>query len=270
MDYATVLAQVTSWAQGDDNVRALVLTGSAAAGAEHPLSDRDLEVHARDTSLLELDDSWWNALGEVLAVERLENADEQPTRLVYYAGGKLDFTLVALGDARGVYDRPFRVLLDKDDAAREFTLVPPGAGRPRQEEFDECANWAAAAALMMARAIARDEPWSAMVRDADLKAELLRMIEWDHRLRHGADHDVRYLGTRMRQWMDEDVQRELEAAAPTFGRDNRTALVAGVDLLERLARRVSRAGGLTPFPFGPVRREVLDILRSGTSPLATP
>ncbi|NKT72988.1 hypothetical protein GS875_06085 [Rhodococcus hoagii] len=52
--------------------------------------------------------------------------------------------------------------------------------------FDESANWAGAAVLMTAKAIMRDEPWSVMMRDADFKVELLRMIEWDHILRYGS------------------------------------------------------------------------------------
>jgi aminoglycoside 6-adenylyltransferase len=155
----------------------------------------------------------WSRLDDVLAVERLENGDDQSTRLVYYIGGKLDFTLVSVNGERGEYDRPFSVLLDKDGAADRFELVERTLELPDQELFDECINWAAAAALMTARAVVRDEPWSVMTRDADFKGELLRMIERDHNLRYGSDRDVRYLGTRMRQWMDAIFR----AASPSAG-----------------------------------------------------
>ncbi|WP_338889562.1 aminoglycoside 6-adenylyltransferase [Rhodococcus sovatensis] len=94
MDYRAVLERIVTWAAKDPNVRTVVLTGSAASGALHELSDRDIELHVLRTAPLEQDDSWWNSLGEVLAVERLTNGDDQPTRLVYYVGGKIDFTLV--------------------------------------------------------------------------------------------------------------------------------------------------------------------------------
>jgi aminoglycoside 6-adenylyltransferase len=71
VDHDDVLDRLTRWAGGDPNVRALVLTGSAAAGAPHPLSDRDLEVYVDDPTPLLDDDSWWSELGEVLVVERL-------------------------------------------------------------------------------------------------------------------------------------------------------------------------------------------------------
>lgn len=260
MDYGKALAQVVDWATNKSNVRAVVLTGSGAADTQHGLSDRDLELHVRDTSTLEADDSWWSMLGDVLAVERLENDNDQPTRLIYYAGGKLDFTLIDIEDERGTYDRPFVVLLDKDNDRSNFSLTTQVPEIPDQELFDECCNWASAAALMAAKAIARDEPWSEMTRDADLKAELLRVIEWDHNVRYGSDRDVRHLGTRMRLWMDLDVQRRLETCATTFGRENRDALMATLDLFEDLATRVARETGLTAFNLQRVRTEAQGIL----------
>lgn len=256
MDYQSTLDAVVSWATQEPNVRAVVLTGSAAAQAQHPLSDRDIELHVRESLPLEESDDWWSNLGDVLAVERLENGDDQPTRLIYYVGGKLDFTLVNVGEERGEYDRPFSVLLDKDGAADRFELVGRTPELPDQELFDECTNWAAAAALMTAKAIVRDEPWAVMTRDADFKAELLRMIEWDHNLRYGSDRDVRYLGTRMRHWMDADVQDRLGRCWLSFGGDNRAALGASLDLFGELAGRVASRAGLLDFHHSSIRSEV--------------
>lgn len=193
MDYELTLRAVVDMAAVDPNIRAVKLTGSAAAQTQHPLADRDLELHVRDTGPLETNDAWRSGLGQVLAIERLENADDEPTRLAYYAGGKLDFTLVDVDGERGTYDRPFAVLLDKDGDTADFTVVAPTPQFPEQVLFDECTNWAYAAALMIAKAIVRDEPWTVKLRDNDLKDELLRIIEWDHGLRYGASRDVRYL-----------------------------------------------------------------------------
>lgn len=260
MDYQRALDAVLSWAREEPNVRAVVLTGSAAAQSQHPLSDRDVELHVRETAPLEESDDWWSHLGDVLAVERLENGDDQPTRLIYYVGGKLDFTLVSVDEDRGEYDRPFSVLLDKDGAAQRFELVERTLELPDQERFDECTNWAAAAALMTAKAIVRDEPWSVATRDADFKAELLRMIEWDHNLRYGSDRDVRYLGTRMRQWMDNDIQNRLSRCWTTFGGDSRSALRSSLDLFEELSGRVASHAALIDFHHRAVRSEVERIL----------
>lgn len=260
MNYQHALDAIVDWAAREPNVRAVVLTGSAAAQAQHPLSDRDIELHVRETAPLEEADDWWASLGDVLAVERLENGDDQPTRLIYYVGGKLDFTLVSIDDDRGEYDRPFSVLLDKDSAAAQFRLVDRTPETPDQELFDECCNWAAAAALMTAKAIVRDEPWSVVTRDADFKTELLRMIEWDHNLRYGASRDVRYLGTRMRQWMDNDVQDRLSTCWATFGGDSRGALLSSLDLFQELASRVAVGCDVVDFHHSAVRNEIDRIL----------
>ncbi len=260
MDYSQTLERVIAWAALDDNIRTVVLTGSAAEGTDHPLSDRDLELHVRDLEALETHDGWWSDLGEVLAVERLHNHNAEPTRLVYYVGGKLDFTLVRAGRSR-LYGRPFSVLLDKDGATAVFRLQRQHRDPPNQGGFDECCNWACAAALMTAKAIVRDEPWSAFSRRADLMTQLLRLIEWDHLLRYQGVRDIRHLGTRLRHWMDVEVQHDLEAATVWgHGPAADDALLTSFDLFATTADRVARIGGLSAFPLTPVRSELQQIL----------
>lgn len=118
VDYGEVLERLVGWANETNSVRAVIVTGSGADGDAHPLSDRDIELYAPDPDELADDESWWSDLGEVLVVERLEDEDSgYPTRLIYYKGGKLDFTLIPAEDLPTVeHDRPFRVLLDKDGA----------------------------------------------------------------------------------------------------------------------------------------------------------
>jgi aminoglycoside 6-adenylyltransferase len=261
MEYGNVLKSLLAWAAGNDNIRCVVLTGSAASAANHPLSDRDIELHVRDPAIFERDDVWWSTLGEVLVVERLENGKGQPTRLVYYVGGKLDFTLVDIRGERGIYDRPFEVLLDKDNDGASFQLIPTLRAAPDQGAFDECVNWGYAAALMIAKAIVRDEPWSVKLRDSDLKAELLRMIEWDHVIRYDGKRDVRYLGTRMRDWMDANVQQQLEECWASFDlSDSRRALLSSLVLFGELASRIAEAKDLVDFPHETVRSEIQGIL----------
>lgn len=261
MDYDSVLKALLAWADRTETVRCVVLTGSGASATAHPLSDRDLELHVRKSETLERDDSWWKTLGDVLAVERLENGDGQPTRLVYYVGGKLDFTLVDIDGERGTYDRPFEVLLDKDGDAAGFRTQAPPYVPVDQAAFTECLNWGYAAAFMIAKAIVRDEPWTVKIRDSDLKNELLRIIEWDHLARYGDTVDVRYLGARMRGWMDVDVQQRLSACWASFDlSDSRKALLASLDLFRDMATRTATVAGLEDFYHEAMRTEVRDIL----------
>ena len=69
MNYGEVLEKLVAWATEVDAVRAVIVTGSAADGDVHPLSDRDIELYASDPDDLADEDSWWASLGEVLVVE---------------------------------------------------------------------------------------------------------------------------------------------------------------------------------------------------------
>lgn len=262
MDYEEVIDKLTSWATRNDAVRAMVLTGSAAAHQSHPLSDRDIEIYVTEPARLLEDESWWDQLGEVLVVERLPNPGWHPTRLVYYAGGKIDFSIIpadALPTVR--HDRPFTVLLDKDGLASSLSQVAAEVSLPDQATFDERLNWGYAAALMEAKAIVRDEPWSAKLRDGDLKESLLILIEWDHLARYGLDYDVRFLGSRMRQWMDPDVQEDLERCWGRFdARDSADALRSSVSLFGKVAVRVAQVLGFESFDHGRLSQEVETIL----------
>lgn len=262
MDYEQALARVVDWASEDGNIRGVVLTGSAAAGAEHPLSDRDVQLLVRDARPLMVNDDWWKRLGDVLVVEKLENANNQPTRLIYYIGGKIDFTLVEVGEFyNSGYDRPFKVLLDKDPEAHKFSHSISELQLPEQDEFEECLNWAYAAALMCAKSIVRDEPWSVKIRDQGLKEELLRVIEWDHVARYGKDIDVHYLGTRLRSWMDVEVQSRLAACwAPFNPAECKEPLILSVELFAEISARVANVAGLKPFDHEKLRTEIDQIL----------
>ncbi|MBA0047218.1 aminoglycoside 6-adenylyltransferase [Mycobacterium sp. NPDC050853] len=264
MNYGEVLEKLVAWATETDTVRAVLVTGSAATGDAHPLSDRDIELYASDPDELVEDDSWWSSLGEVLVVERLEDEDlGYPTRLIYYAGGKLDFTLIPFEDlAAAEHDRPFQVLLDKDGCAPDPASVSAGeSGPPAEEEFEECVHWGYAAALMCAKAIVRNELWSAKLRDQDLKEELLRIIEWDHRVRYGTAYDTRYLGIRMNSWMDADVRDEINGCWGHFDAgDTTAALRRTVDLFARLSARAGAALGFEPFQHERLQHEIEQIL----------
>ncbi|MFB1298522.1 aminoglycoside 6-adenylyltransferase [Mycobacterium sp. pW049] len=263
MDYIAALDALGEWAERTDSVRGVLVTGSAAAGDVHPLSDRDIEIYTHDVEGLLKDESWWNGLGEVLVVERLANGLGPPTRLIYYAGGKLDFTLIPARDlATTVHTRPFQVLIDKDACAPQSPSTAQTPQLPEPDEVDEATHWGYAAALMCAKAIVRDELWSAKLRDHDLKGELLRMIEWDHQLRYGPSIDTRYLGTRMTTWMDADIRGELSHCWSHFdAADTAAALRRTTALFSRLSERVAAALGLPHFDHERLISEIEHILQ---------
>jgi aminoglycoside 6-adenylyltransferase len=262
VDQERILADVVAWAEGEENVRLVVVTGSVARGEADPLSDIDIELYARDPAPLLEDREWYGRFGEVLAVEELENPGWNPTRLVYYVDGKIDFMVGSVAILKGgvSYARAFRIVVDKDGLSGRLSIERV-TGQPTTEDFRRSVHWFTAAAIMQAKDIVRDEPWKAKIRDRDLKDELLHMIEWDHRVRYGWDFDTWHLGMHMRQWMDPDVQDELERCWWAFSLDEaRAALRASIDLFDRLCRRTATALGYTPFDGRRVRAEIERIL----------
>jgi aminoglycoside 6-adenylyltransferase len=111
---------------------------------------------------------------------------------------------------------------------------------------------------MCAKCVARDEPWQAKFRDWDLKRELMRMIEWDHKARYGWSYDTWSRGKRLKQWVDEDVLAALDACWAGFGgSDTARALLASLELFERLSTRTAHLLGVAAFDVRRVRAEVM-------------
>ncbi len=262
MDQRAVLEQILEWARHDDNIRALVLTGSLARGdgSFDALSDLDLELYLTDPTVLLEQDAWFLQFGEVLVVEALENPGWHPTRLVYYADGKIDF-MVAARDALVAdvsYDRPFQVLIDKDDAGAAFRRCPSEhLDPPAATEFLRCINWFYAAVLMWAKCLRRGEPWAAKMRDWDSKIELLRMLEWDHKARKGWEYDTWFNGMHLRDWMDPDLLARIEGCWSGFSTsDSLRALGESLALFDEVSTRTAAALGIEPFDATRVRQAV--------------
>jgi aminoglycoside 6-adenylyltransferase len=270
MDQRAVLEQVVSWARHDDNIRVLVLTGSIAQGDEafDELSDLDIELYASDPSDLLENDGWYHQFGEVLVVEALENPGWHPTRLVYYADGKIDFMIASTSDFEdGVfYDRPFQVMIDKADVHRTFRQNP-GVEQlpPTAAEFLRCIHWFYAAAMMWAKYLVRDEPWAEKIRDWDSKSQLLMMLEWDHKTRKGWDYDTWYDGMHLHLWLDADLRSRVEACWSGMSlHDSRRALQESLSLFDAISTRTAIALGMEPYDATRIQDRVEELLRAAS------
>lgn len=266
MDQARVLADVVSWARADENIRAVIVTGSVARGDDtrDALSDLDVELYVHDPSPLLSADDWYRRFGEVLVVEALENEGWNPTRLVYYVAGKIDFMIldVSVRTMTAPARRAHRVVVDKDQLAETLLAdadSPPRA--PSAEAFATCINWFYAAAIMCAKCLARNEPWMGKYRDWDLKQQLLSMIEWDHKGRYGWGYDTWHNGAHMAAWMDADVAERLPACWADFSIEAaERALTESVALFDELTVRTAALIGVPPFDPENVQREISSIL----------
>lgn len=265
MDTEATVDQLLAWARRDDNIRAMVLTGSAARGTADMLSDLDIELYVTDPAPLLNHNDWYQQFGQVLVVEALENEGWNPTRLIYYAGGKIDFTVLATSLLeRGVeFDRAFRVLVDKDDQGDAFRSVPLAPAQPpSEEEFLRYVNWFYAALIMWSKQVARGDLWAAKIRDWGSKEILLRMLEWDHKARKGWEYDTWHLGIRLREWADPAL---LPAITATWcGADpveSVRAIRASLSLFDMLSSRTAQTLGYVPFDSTGVHDEIERLLR---------
>jgi len=267
MRHDVILTHVVGWMRTEPNVRAAVLTGSLARDDATPdhLSDIDIEVYVgHPAPLLETAD-WYEQLGEVLTVEALENPVWHPTRLVYYADAKIDFMVAnvsALQDAPP-YQRPFHVLVDKDGAASGLTSVDGRMSEPpTPRDIEVCVNHFHAAALMCAKYIARGEPWLAKMRDWESKEQLLKMLEWDHKARHGWHYETWWLGHHINDWMDQDLRNSLDPLWAHFtASSSADALRRCVLIFSDASERVCIAMGMVPLTSQKVLRRIEEILR---------
>jgi aminoglycoside 6-adenylyltransferase len=255
---ATLRSSVVAWAKADENVLALIATGSTSKAEMHSdeFSDLDLEVIARDPKRLLDDDSWFASFGVVWVVLGLEQ--HYPTRLVIYDGGsKADFTVAGterIEEMRDrldpLYERGYQVLLDKEGTTAD---LPPASGAyparplPTQAEFDAVVEEFWFEAAHMPRYLAREDLWVVKFRDWTMKTNILQMLEWKALARaDGKPPEIWYIGTRMKDWLDADTWHRLHEVFGGFEqRDSWRAIQASADLFGHASREVAEMVGLS-------------------------
>lgn len=281
--HAALMERLRAWAETDENIRALVQTGSSsrAPGAADRFSDRDIEIIARDPAPLLDDDTWIGAIGEVMVALYLANGPDEPeTRLVFFEGGrKMDFTIanpsrleamIETGRLDSLYERGYRILLDKDGLA-DWLPAPSGTALrqplPTADDFGATVTEFWFEAAHMPTYLVRSELWVVKVRDWTMKEMLLRMLEWHARAMRGPETDTWYIGTKLGQWVDPAT---LAGVGETFSRFDRAdawrGLTASMALFRRLTGETAAALGFA-YPAH-AERSVTDYVLSFEAEIA--
>lgn len=248
-----MLEKVVSWANGEDDIRAVVVTGSLARGdgSTDEFSDLDVQIIATDYARYIADDSWLDKLGEVWIQFPLY--EDVPYRLVWFADGtKVDFQFmtVEIIESRRLSDeylRGYLVALDKDDFYHNLQPSPrifPQPANPGAEQVEAVINEFWFEAIHVAQFIRRREFWVVKFRDWTMKCDLLQLLEWHARATSEEPVNTWLLGKRMREWTDAtsyDSVREIwsgwEAKALWH------ALRKQIELFDRLSSELSVALG---------------------------
>jgi aminoglycoside 6-adenylyltransferase len=251
-----LIRRIVGWSRARDDVRAVVLFGSLAQpGAPvDAMSDVDIELTFATVTPALLAGTWWRDFGEVWAAYP---HDPLPVWSLVYAGGvAVDLSVVDPGRIAGmvadgrlsrVWERGYRVLLDRDGATDRLPApsgAMPAAGRLTAEEFRRLVDGFWVEALRVPKYVARGELWAAKSRDWMAKTPLLRMLEWHAVAVGGHRVDGHGLGRGMPGWLSAELWQAVHGA---FGRfdagDTLRALHGSVEVFTRAAGEVAAALG---------------------------
>lgn len=261
--YAQLLQRFIHWAQGEQNIRAVIQVGSRVR--QDPPADEwadvDLMLYLTQPDAYLRDQSWLPRIAPVWFAIDSRTVGGDPELLVMFEGGySVDFVMcpvLALDWLRDhapedrVFERGGRVLLDRDGvAAQVIAHLPrrPTRRPPTAAEFEQVCTSFAYASVYIARQIRRGELWLAQNRDAIQKDFLLRMLEWHAGVTSNWQRDTWYSGRFLEEWVD---MRALADIPHIFGRyhpaNASAALLASVRLFSWVARETA-VGLNLPYP----------------------
>lgn len=263
------LNQFIQWAQGQENVRAMLMTSTRAipGGVVDALSDYDLVLVAHDVYPFYNSRDWLADFGHVLALYRDPITPDGDFDTVGYVvqfedGLKIDFWVWPVGLLQRIVNEPklpdeldtgYRVLLDKDQLTNG--LKPPTYKAyiptpPTQTLYTETVEMFFLDTIYVAKYLWRDDMMAAKhILDAMLKQEhMLPMLEWHVEINHYWSVKPGPFGRRLKKWLRPDLWAELERTYTGADiDDNWDALFRTIDLMRRVSIEVGEHLGY-PYP----------------------
>jgi aminoglycoside 6-adenylyltransferase len=257
---AEYLHQFTTWAQQQDNVRAMLMTSTRAItnGPVDALSDYDLILIASNVYPFYESRDWLAAFGRVLALYRdpitPDGAFETVGYVVQFEDGlKIDFWVWPTGLLQRILQEPqlpteldagYQVLLDKDDLTAE--LKPPTykgyiPTPPTESRYHDVIEMFFLDTAYVAKYLWRDDLMAAKhIMDAMLKQEhMLPMLEWRSEIDHHWSVSPGPYGRRLKQWLRPDLWAELETTYTGMDiNDNWDVLFRTIALMRRVSIEV--------------------------------
>jgi aminoglycoside 6-adenylyltransferase len=263
--YDELTGRIIAWAEGDPNVRAVVVIGSRARSHDHPAddwSDLDLLVFCRDPEPLWQSTGWLDRLGDVwTSFLEPTPAGGFERRALFAPGLDVDCVLSSAAgleemlagafppDVEDMLRRGHRFIVDKDQYEAGMALPEaqaPAWRPPAAPEFLNLVNDFWFHTVWTAKKLRRGELWTAKsCCDNYLKNLLCRMIEWHARLTGPAGKDTWMGGRFLDEWADPQTRAALpETFARYDGADVWRALFATRDLFRRLSRETAQKLGI--------------------------
>lgn len=249
-----LLAEVSSWAASESNVRAAFLLGSCARRdvPADEFSDVDVVLLADDAAALVDDPSWPGRFGEPLLmfVEETAVGGQRERRVLYADGTDVDFavfpasTAVALASdpgAASAVGRGFRILHDELGLAELFAALPRAA--PPARRLEEVVHDFWYHALWAAKKLRRGEGITAsFCLDGALRGALVELARL-HTQRHHPLVDTWHGSRFAERWADPRALAAYWRAAAAAPEEIPGALKTLCDTFDELAAEL---GALDP------------------------
>ncbi len=243
------------WAEKNDDIRAAFVVGSRSR-VDHPAdewSDLDIIIFANNYEIYLSTTDWLEKMDDIWASFIFQTVSGESERLTLFKGGfQVDLVfqsnnnllhLVKEKSIPSSFYRGVRVLVDKENISHHIvpaSFKPKSSSAITEKAFVEVINMFWFGALYVAKQILRGELWLAKVRENDLKALLLQMMEWHAKATHGEDYDVWHAGRFLDEWVDQATLKELKNTFSHYEKkDSFAALVETMNLFRRLSQEVA-------------------------------
>jgi aminoglycoside 6-adenylyltransferase len=267
-----VIKKLIEWAEGQDAIRAMLLTSTRAipTAPVDVFSDYDVILVVKDIRPFFEDRSWLADFGEVLVVysdpiySNPEYGIENFANVIQYADGlKIDFTLWPVELLQKIVQAPaltaeldagYRILMDKEnltDGMKPPTYTAYIPVPPTNELYQRTIEEFFSDAPYVAKCLLRNEllpvKWCL---DYDMKHVYLRpMLEWRMELDHDWSMPTGSLGKGLKKRLPSDIWSQLESAyAGASVADNWEALFRTMALYRQVAMEVGEGLGYA-YPY---------------------
>lgn len=262
-NYIDLQNNLIAWAEGEDNVRALLVVGSRARTMPpaDQFSDLDTILFClRPTEYVESND-WMRSLGPFWFSYLDQPKYKEPEQFALYDDAvKIDVMIMKIREDDNlqsrldtfpynyVLQRGFKVLVDKTDSRSQIIIprVDNTGILPGQTEFDNHIHQALLLTIKTFRYLERSDLWRAYdTLNYDLKNNLLVLLEWEA-LTTNPDKDIWYDGRYIDQWGNTEIVSLFPQIFCGYQKEN---LWSGLDLFLQgssiLAKRIAEKLGLS-------------------------
>jgi len=220
-----MLDLIVNTAQGDDRVRAVVMSGSRANphARQDIFQDFDITYLVTDVDSFRDDHAWINRFGEIMIMQMPEAMGDPPPvndgRFAYLMqftdGNRIDLTLFPVAKLRELKRETMSILLlDKDGIFEPFPAPSEGAylpTPPTAEAFSDCCNEFWWVCPYVAKGLWREEIiYAKYMLDRVVREQLMKMLTWHVSVKTQFLHGPGSHGKRLKQYLEPELWAMLE------------------------------------------------------------